>query len=81
MSGTYRSAYYPGINREGNRNDKKQLEAPENHRRESKIDHRINDARVPKVLYEMKKEMKKDKMEFSMEAVKSMRTNKFFKGT
>jgi len=57
---------------------RKQLEAPENHRRESKVDHRPNDARVPKVLYEMKKEMKEDKMKFSIAAVKSMRDNYYF---
>ena len=58
---------------------KKQLAEPENHRRESKIDHRFNDVRVPTVLYQMKKEMKEG-VKFSTTAVLAMRENKWFMG-
>jgi hypothetical protein len=58
---------------------KKQLRDPENHRRESKIDHRFNDIRVPTILYEMKKNIREG-VRFSATAVRAMRDNKFFMG-
>ena len=58
---------------------KKQLNAPENKRLETKPCHKVNDIKVPQVLFEMKKEYNQG-VRFSATAVLKMREKNYFRG-